>query len=131
MCKLIISAGKQTHMHKEKQENTCTDIHNPNFTCTMLKIDIVHFICVHVCCCGHSLAVFVGWFVVVDWNSRLIFALHQVVTILSHELKTHNHTHIPETEHSRINDVLAHWLTVLQLKCARQENYSAGIKNKS
>lgn len=108
MRKLIISAGKHMHMHKEKQENICTDTRNPNFRRTMLKIDFARCICARVCCCGHSLAVFVGWFVVVDWNSRLIFALHQVVTILSHELKTHIHTHIPETDHSRINDILAH-----------------------
>lgn len=103
MHKLIISAGKHTHMCKEKQENICTYTHNPDFT--MLQINM-YILCMRVCCCGHSLAVFVGWFVVVDWNSRLIFALHQVVTILSHELKTHTRT--PETDHSRINDVLAH-----------------------
>lgn len=49
MCKLIISAGKQMHMHKEKQENICTDIHNPNFTRTMLKIYIAPRICARVC----------------------------------------------------------------------------------
>lgn len=37
-------------------------------------------------CCGYSLAVFVGWFVVVDWESGLIFTLRHLITILSHEL---------------------------------------------
>lgn len=36
---------------------------------------------------GYSPAVFVGWFIVVDWNSGLIFALGHLITILSHQLR--------------------------------------------
>lgn len=38
-------------------------------------------------CYGYSPAVFVGWLVVVDWNHSLIFALGQLITILSHKLQ--------------------------------------------
>ncbi len=64
--------------------------------CTFDSIYVGFFycvcLCVCVCCYGYSLAVFVGWFVVVDWNSSLIFTLHQLITILSHELTKHTHT---------------------------------------
>lgn len=40
-------------------------------------------------CYGDSPAVFVGWLVVVDWNHSLIFALGQLITILSHQLQRH------------------------------------------
>lgn len=36
---------------------------------------------------GYSPAVFVGGFIVVDWNSGLIFALGHLITILSHQLR--------------------------------------------
>lgn len=40
-------------------------------------------------CYGYSPAVFMGRFVVVDWNHSLIFALGQLITILSHQLQRH------------------------------------------
>lgn len=58
----------------------------------------------------YSLAVFVAWCVVVDWNSRLIFTLHQPVTILSHKLKTH--TYREETDYSEVNDVLSLYVSL-------------------
>lgn len=55
-----------------------------------LKLYIQQHICFfYLRCNGYSLAIFVGWFVVVDWNSGLIFTLHQLITILSHELIKH------------------------------------------
>lgn len=51
-----------------------------------------------MCHYGYSLAVLVGWFVVVDWNSGLIFALHELIAILSHELRKHTHTHIHDID---------------------------------
>lgn len=39
-----------------------------------------------MCYYGYSLAVLVGWFVVIDWNSGLIFAPHELIAILCHEL---------------------------------------------
>lgn len=62
---------------------------------TYTMFNIVHstayMVFFYLCCYGYSLAVFVGWFVIVDWNSGLIFTLHQLITILSHELIKHTH----------------------------------------
>lgn len=55
-------------------------------------------------CIRYSLAVFVARCIVVDWNSRLIFTLHQPVAILSHKLKTY--TYREETDYSEVNDIL-------------------------
>lgn len=48
-----------------------------------------HMLTTNVCVYGYLLAVFVGWFVVVHWNSSLIFTLHQLISIVSHELTQH------------------------------------------
>lgn len=57
---------------------------------------------IHICVARlYSLAVFVGWFVVVDWNSSLIFTLHQLIAILSHKLK-----HTCETR-----QIIQRWMT--------------------
>lgn len=38
-------------------------------------------------CYGDSPAVFVGGFVVVDWNRGLVFALGQLIAVLRHQLQ--------------------------------------------
>lgn len=40
---------------------------------------------------SYLLAVFVGRFVVIPWNRSLIFTLHQLITVVSHELTDRTH----------------------------------------
>lgn len=92
----IIFACKPKRMHTSDKQETTDEHHAHRYMLANNTKNIVD---------GYLLAVFVGWFVEIRWNSSLIFTLHHLITIFSHELRENKNQ-------NRMNDTMANYLTV-------------------
>lgn len=81
-------------------------------------------VCSFLHCDSYSLAVFVGWLVVVHRNNGLIFTLRQLITILSHELiNTHKHTHMKETDYLEMRHTVRQFYNKVSLSGQKDLKY--------